>query len=172
MVVIYAINALQFLLIQSLYISTIIVQICYNFFAFSIQFSTPELFLKFFLYKFLELLRHGDIEPHPGPPSPFRFIHWNLNSLPAHNFRRIPILQAYAIQEKLDLMGISESALKSKIDNEKVEIDGYSIIRNDLVNSQRCGGVLLYYENNLSVKNRPDLQFPNTIIAEITISRK
>ena len=75
MVVIYAINALQFLLIQSLYISTIIVQICYNIFAFSIQFSTPELFLKFFLYKYLELLRHGDIEPHPGPPFPFKFIH-------------------------------------------------------------------------------------------------
>ena len=146
LVLIYAINAFQFLLIHSYVITAIFFQTSYDFFVFSAQFSQSDLFTKFFLYKMLEMLTHGDIEPHPGPPSPLKFMHWNLNSLPAHDFRRVSILQAYAVQEKLDLIDISESALKTKIDNEKIEIDGYSIFRNDLVNTQRCvwgGGVAL-----------------------------
>ena len=63
-------------------------------------------------------------------------------------------------------------ALKHKISDDKIEIDGYFVIRNDLRNNERCGGVLLYHKNDLSVNNRPYLQIPNTIIAEISISRE
>jgi exonuclease III len=114
-----------------------------------------------------------DVHPRPRPSPFFKFMHWNLNSIPAHDFERIPILEAFAVQEKFNLICITESALKNKVSNEKIAIDGYSILRCDLPNNDRCGGVLLYYKNDLSVKNRLDLcNISNTIVAEISISRK
>ena len=56
--------------------------------------------------------------------------------------------------------------------DEKIEINGYSILRNNLPINDRCGGVVLYYKNDISVKNRVDLSIPNTIVAEISILRK
>ena len=63
-------------------------------------------------------------------------------------------MQAYAAQEKLDLIAVSETAIKHTISDDKIEIDGYSVIRNDLRNNERCGGVLLYHKNDLSVKKQ------------------
>ena len=126
-----------------------------------------------YYHKLLDILTHGDIHPNPGPSSPlFQFMHWNLNSIPAHDYERILILEAFATQEKLKLIAITETALKNTIPDDKVNIDGYSLIRNDLPPSDRCGGVALFYQNDLSVKNRCDLQIPNTIVAEISFSRK
>ena len=53
-------------------------------------------------------------------------MHWNLNSIPVHDYERIPILEAFATQEKLKLVAITETALKNTIPNDKVNIDGYS----------------------------------------------
>ena len=85
-------------------------------------------------------------------PSLFRFMHWNCNSIPAHEFERIPILEAYAAQENLNLIAITESALKDSMLDEKIEINGYSILRNNLPINDRCGGIILYYKNDISVK--------------------
>ena len=62
-----------------------------------------------------------DIHPCPGPSSLFKFMHWNLNSIPAHDFERIPILEAFAVQEKLNLICITESALKKRFLMKKLQ---------------------------------------------------
>ena len=116
-------------------------------------------------------MTHGEIHPNPGPTSLFKFMHWNLNSIPAHEFQRIAILENFAFQENLNLIDLTETALKNSHTNEKIEIQNYSFIRNDLSNNDRCGGVILYHENDLPVKNRIDLQIPNTIVTEISISK-
>ena len=128
----------------------------------------------FFYYKILIILTHGDVHTNPGPSpsSLFKFAHWNPNSLVAHNFSRIPILEAFMIKENLNLFAITESALKNSIPDRNIEIEGFSHIRNDLPPTDRCGGVLLYHRNDLPVKNRTDLQIPNSIVVEIHISRK
>ena len=109
------------------------------------------------------MFSHGDIHPNPGPSSSsfFNFAHWNLNSLTAHDFARIPILETFAIQENLNLLAITESALKKDVPNNKIDIDGFSHIRNDLPPNDRRGGVVLYYKKDLPVKNRPELCIPN-----------
>ena len=117
-------------------------------------------------------MTHGDIHPNPGPTSLFKFVHWNLNSIPDHEFQRIAILENFAFQENLNLIALTETALKDSHTNEKIEIQNYSFIRNDLSNNDRCGGVILYHKNDLPVKNRINLQIPNTIVAEISISKK
>ena len=53
----------------------------------------------------------------------------------------------------MKLIAITETALKNTISDDKVNIDGYSLIRNDLPPNDRCGGVALFFQNDLSVKN-------------------
>ena len=47
---------------------------------------------------FLLLLRDGDVEPHPGHSrNLLKFMHWNLNSIVAHDGIRVPLIQSYNI---------------------------------------------------------------------------
>ena len=63
--------------------------------------------------------------------------------------------------------------MRNDILDDTIQIDGYSIIRNDLPDSDRHGGVMIYYKNDLGVKHRPDIQnHSNTLVIEISISRK
>ena len=103
-------------------------------------------------------MTHGDIHSNPGPTSLFKFMHWNLNSIPAHEFQRIAILENFAFQENLNLIALTETALKDSHTNEKIEIQNYSFILNDLSNNDRCGGVNLYHKNDHPVKIHIHLQ--------------
>ena len=53
-----------------------------------------------FVFVVLMLFACGDIEFNPGPKkrsscNNFSVCHWNLNSITAHNFAKIDLLQAY-----------------------------------------------------------------------------
>ena len=90
------------------------------------HFDFLEILLFAYHYKMLDMLTHGDIHQNPGPISSlFKFARWNLNSIVAHDFSRIPLLEAFAIQENLKLFAITESALKNKVPNQKIEIEGF-----------------------------------------------
>ena len=67
-------------------------------------------------------------------------MHWNLNSITAHTFERIPLLNAYMVQHKLHIAAISETALSKQIPNSKIDIPGYTPIRFDLVDNDSHGG--------------------------------
>ena len=116
----------------------------------------------------------GDISLNPGQKTEaLKFCQWNLNSLPAHSFSRIPLLHAYMVQHNLDIAAISESALSKNIPDSDIHIPGYSSIRFDLENPDTHGGVIIYHKNNMAVINRLDLPTPQyTLILEITIKRK
>ena len=72
-------------------------------------------------------------------------------------------MEAFAFQEKLKLIAIVETALKNTISDDKVNIDGYSLIRNDLPPNDRCGGVALFFQNDLSVKKDVISKFPTPL---------
>ena len=116
----------------------------------------------------------GDVQPNPGPhPDNFRFAHWNPNSLPAHGFIRVSLLESYSKIYNCHLIGVSETALKNNIHNAKIEIEGYTPIRNDLEEGESHGGVLVYHKSDLPTKHRTDIQNnPNTIVLELSISKK
>jgi len=118
----------------------------------------------------------GDIHKHPGPNSKIehlKVMHWNLNSLKAHNFERLHNLSVYNAIYKFHIIAISESALTNKIDDKKIEIEGYDTARYDLIDEDTHGGVLIYFRQDLSVKQRTDLNVPTyTIVLELSISRK
>ena len=61
----------------------------------------------------------GDIELNPGPKQKqdqsLSICHWNLNSIPAHNFQKLPLLQGYILSNKVDILCLSETFLNSDI---------------------------------------------------------
>ena len=133
--------------------------------------------LAFLLIVISTLLILAGVEVNLGPTSPKKlsFAVWNLDSLPARDFARIPLIEAFQAQQNLDFFGICESALTSEISNEKIFIDGFSPdpIRADKADDTRNGGVCLYFRENLPVKSRPDLaSIPETLVAEIKLNRK
>lgn len=77
----------------------------------------------------------------------FKFCHINSQSLKAHiNYAR-SIFQ----QGLFDVIGVSESWLKSKDKNAVIRINDYNIIRNDR-RRKRGGGVLLFIKKNIKYK--------------------
>ena len=116
----------------------------------------------------------GDIKINPGHKTEdLRFMQWNLNSLTAHSFSRISLIQAYMVQHDLHIAAFSESALSKDILDSKIQIPGYCAIRFDLSDSDSHGGVIVYHKSNMAVINRTDLPTPQyTLILEIIINRK
>ena len=59
--------------------------------------------------------------------------HWNLNGLAAHNFSKIPLLQAISVSKNYDLICLSETFLDPSIDSsdERVTIEEYNVLHAD-----------------------------------------
>ena len=112
-----------------------------------------------FAFIMLLLLTCGDIESNPGPRRcdfcyNFSICYWNLNSMTAHNFEKINLLEAYNTINKFDIICLSESNLDSSIasDNDKLSIKGYNLYRADHLNKVKRGGVCAYIRESLPVR--------------------
>ena len=106
------------------------------------------------------LIQCGDVEQNPGPKySSLKFCHWNLNGLMAHDSSKKSSLQAYITQHNYDIVCLSETFLNSetKNDDEKVEIEGYTLIRSDHPSDSKKGGVCIYYKEHIPLIRRDDL---------------
>ena len=66
----------------------------------------------------LTLFIFGDVELNPGPKNTksyyyFSLCHWNINSLPAHDFSKLSLIEAYNTHDKFDMICLSETYLDS-----------------------------------------------------------
>ena len=125
------------------------------------------------------LIISGTVEINPGPPPPrmsnLSFAFWNLDSLPAREYARIPLIETLQSTYDFDLFGVCESMLNSSITNEDIFINGFSAdpFRSDKAANIRNGGVCLYFKESLPIKRRRDLEkLPETIVAEIKLKKK
>ena len=59
--------------------------------------------------------------------------HWNLNSISAHIFIKISLLETYTATHKLDVICLSETYFDSSMtnDDDNLEIPGYDLFRAD-----------------------------------------
>ena len=120
----------------------------------------------------LTIILCGDIELNPGP-SGLKLLHWNLNSIVTDNFIRKTLLEAFNTSCRYDILAISETGLRDSHDNENLHIEGYDLYRRNLQETQRCGGVLIYVNENICSKERPDLETNiDQLIIELTINNK
>ena len=105
--------------------------------------------VKYFIERFLNLLlQHGDIETNPGPRGNhsqyFSFCHWNLNSLPVHNYAKVHLLQAFNAIHKLDLICLSESYLNSSITSDEKSLVIECLVYELSIQNKKGYFVILY----------------------------
>ena len=147
-----------------------------------LRFISSFAFINFAFFIFVLqtlLILSGNVAKNPGPSQPTKtklsFAIWNLDSLPAREFARIPLIETFQATYSFDLFGVVESSLNNSIKNESIFISGYSPdpFRADKPETNRCGGVCLYFKEGLPIKRRSDLEIlPETIVAEIKLSKR
>ena len=98
------------------------------------------------------------LKKNPGPKSYseqyLTICNWNLNSIAAHNFIKIALLKTDLSVHKMDIVCLSETFLDSSIsiDDDNLQIPGYSSVRADHPSNAKRGDVLLYYKSFLQIK--------------------
>ena len=123
----------------------------------------------------------GDIEKNPGPSPPklLSFATWNIDSLLARDGVKKSYIECLQSLHNFDIFGLCESYLTNNTNVDDLEIEGFAKLpmRADCKlatpQSRPRGGVCLYFKENLPIKRRNDLEFPDeTICAEISLNRK
>ena len=98
--------------------------------------------IKKLLLKLL-LICFGDVESNPGPKKQYQisFCHRKLNSLAAHNFSKVSLLQAISVSKNHDLICPSETFLDPSIDlsDERTTIKGFNLMRADYSSNKKRG---------------------------------
>ena len=77
---------------------------------------------------FSTILLCGDVEINPGPER-LDFCCWNLNSIAAHDFLKISLIEAYNSVCNYDLIGIVESYIDSTVDQDRLALSTKKFIR-------------------------------------------
>ena len=97
---------------------------------------------------------HGDVEQNAGSrnlkTNSFSVCHWYLNSLSAHNFSKLVQLKAYNPIYKYDFICLLETCrLDTSIPDNSIDIEGYKLIRAELLDNIKRGGVWSYHKESL-----------------------
>ena len=81
-------------------------------------------------------------------------FHWNLNSISAYDYSKLFLLNSYNSLHKFDIICLSETYLDSNtpLNDDNLEISGYTLVRSDHPSNTKRGGVCLYYKNNLPLR--------------------
>ena len=95
------------------------------------------------------LILAGNVEKNPGPLytklKNFSFAVWNLDSIPARDYARIPLIETFQAIHNVDIFVVCESSLTSDIFDNDILINGFSSqpFRSDKPPHIRNGGVCL-----------------------------
>ena len=128
------------------------------------EFKKMKNLLFFLIVQISLLIISGTVEINPGPLETniknLSFAFWNLDSIPAKEYSRIPLIETLQATYNFNIFGVCESALNPDISNENVFIREFSqeLFRADKPANTRNGEVCLYYNENLPIKRRPDLE--------------
>ena len=139
----------------------------------------------FFINNFKHLLLlSGDIEINLGPKrsSNIKFCHWNLNGLAAHEFIKVPLVEAFITASNFNIVYLSETFLDSTIPDDDgtldsllitLQINGYSLLGADHPNSIKRGGVCIYFKESLPLIRRNDLtNLKDCLVTEINVDNE
>ena len=94
------------------------------------------------------LLLGGDVELNPGPKTEFYQGFFNLSYIV------IICLKAYIAIHRFDIICISETYLDSStsLDDNNLEIFGYTLIQSDHPSKNKRGGICIYYKHFLHLR--------------------
>ena len=121
----------------------------------------------------------GDVELNPGPKSRnscynFSTCQWNLNSITAHNFGNVNLLQAYNAIHDFDMICLSKSYLDSTVfsDNDNLNIGDYKLVRASHPGNMQRGSVCVYFKESLPVSCLRNPYLKECLIFEVSINNK
>ena len=125
----------------------------------------------------LLLLQSGVIEINPGPKKSSRlnFCHWNLNGIAAHGFVKVTLIEVFVKANNIDIICLSETFLVSTIplNDGRLYIKGYSMIRADHPSNTKRGGVCIYYKKYLPLISKVDTcKLNECIVTEINVNNE
>ena len=80
--------------------------------------------------------------------------HWNISSISSYDYSQLCLLNSGNLLHKFDIICLSETNLDSNtpIDDDNLEISGYTLIRSNYASNTKHGGLCLYYKNNLPLR--------------------
>ena len=113
--------------------------------------------MSFGLFESTLLLRSGDVERNPGPPSETGLcvVHVNVRSLG----KKLDLFEAES--KHCDTITLSETWLSKRDNNNELHLSHFHPpVRQDRADDPH-GGVAIYVRNNLYCKPRPDLHVNN-----------
>ena len=116
---------------------------------------------KFVLFFSLLLLCHREIESKLGPKKfgnfqPFKFCHWNLNSVLSEDCFKVSLLKAFNAFRNDDFTCSSKTFLLPSVNCtlDCLNIDGYNIVLSDHPSSSNRGAVSCYFKESFpSIRN-------------------
>ena len=87
---------------------------------------------------------------------------------------KVSQLQAFNLLHKFDILRILETHLDSSVskDDNALSIEGYSIIRADLPSNNKRGGLCIYYNDKISVRQMSNISLPECLACEVVIEKK
>ena len=100
----------------------------------------------------------GDVEVNPGSKKKDKdcllIYHQKLSSIAASDYSKLFLLNSYNSLHKSDIIWLSETRLHSNtsLDDDSLEISGYTLVRFDHPSNTKRGVVCLYYKNNLPLR--------------------
>ena len=131
------------------------------------------------IFTLLLLFMLGDIELNSGPNKTnssckFSVCYWNLNSLAAHNFEKVGLLEAFNAINKFYIICVSESYLDSTFssNNEQINIKGYKLVRADHPNNIKRGGACACFRESLPVRVVSNHHLNECLILEVNLKNK
>ena len=101
----------------------------------------------------LLVMLNGDIEVNPEPKKKDKDFLWNL-IVSAYAYSKLFLLNSCNLLHKFDTICLSETYLDSNtpLDDENLEISGFTLVCSDYPSNTKRGGVSLYCKNNLPVR--------------------
>ena len=124
----------------------------------------------------LTLFICGDVELNPGPKNTkssdyFSLCHWNINSLLAHYFSKLSLIEACNTHHNFEMICLSETYLDSSYadDDTRINLKDFTLIRADDPYNCKRGGVSIYIKEHLAVRPISPLSLNECLALEINI---
>ena len=121
----------------------------------------------------------GYIELNPEPKKDkscdnFSLCHWSLNSIAAHDFSKLSLLEAYNTHHMYDIICLSKTYLDSSVpyDDPRLNLSGYKLVRADNLSDNKRGGVRIYFKETLAIRLVSTNSLKECLLLEVFIGNK
>ena len=100
--------------------------------------------------------------------------YWNLNSISAHDFSKLSLLEAYISCHTYDIICLSETSLDSSVpyDDPRLNLSGYKLVRADNLSNNKKGGVGIYFKGTLAIRPVPTNSLKECLLREAFTGNK